>query len=565
MTCDPNRHKGFSALLASHPNAGLSADDMEKLYQAHRHAPTALPTTPPPAPPKFKPSREYLERAVKPVTPEMLGALSPREREAALKLFAVVREDGLAAISAKEYDDPAEADRAAQALYSGELAHVAEVTNLAALIGKKIRLTPTERQRLTVAATLHDNGKSRAPFAVHHLHAARALPDTMARAGVTLDAAGVADCQNAILRHMAFGRDDVFMRKQLCNYTAGLALMSEGEDRDTRINELLQNALLLTPEQAAPVRAYLDTKAARALNSTQLADELFKRFSPAILRYPAPNTPVARALADAAALAGEHTDEVTTDASDRTMLQKRQAASPIGERRAATFAEALREADSGVLTSASETNFGKYAFITLKAMKQEGKIPATHAIASWTGGQGHGGTAIDAAESLHIPELREAAFREIEIARGGLRAIERQTFDRWEQSELAAVTALREEAAGHRIKLRLQEAQAKAAEAQRRAEETRARREKFETQWAATERIQTEGFALYRTGKTAEARAKLRAGTDLNVLLPDEKLAHEPPYSELASIYAAHLQQHAARRSTLFGGLQPEEADVVQS
>ncbi len=279
------------------------------------------------------------------------------------------------------------------------------------------------------------------------------------------------------------------------------------------------------------------------MTTQALGDELYVRFTGPgkPLNYPAPNTRLGQVLADAVALTGEHLEEIETDANGESLTEKK-ARLETEQRRAlssAAFAEALREADAGVLTSASTGNVNKYLTITVKMANAEGKTPITHCMASWMGGQGHKGTALDAAESLHLPALRQAALADIEIAREAFMDLERETFVRWYDTQNTEIERL--EAAGER------------EQAMSVAQQRDAREGKFAAQWEAAHEHLRRGFELYRQGQPAEARAEL-AQTDLTALRDDEKLQHEPPYSEVQTLYAAYLHTQAHRRSPIFSG-----------
>ncbi len=512
--------------------------------QSHGEPVAVLVSPPLPRAAKFKPGADYYARNVPTVTADSLPALPPAEREMALKLFNVIRNDGLAQLGQREFDDPAAAEKAGAGFYAGELAHVAEVVNLSGVIASELGMGATDRKRLTLAATLHDKGKAHTAFALHHLTASKNARRALADAGVEATPRDLAEIQYAILTHMGFGRENVFMRKSLAGYTAGVAQMTAGAEREAKLRELFAEALLLTPEQAAPVRAVLDSPLARQMTTQQLSDKLYARFTGPgkPLNYPAPNTRLGQVLADAAALTGEHLEEIEQDAAGETVTAKK-ARLTIEHSRAlgsAAFAEALREADASVLTSASVGNVNKYLTITVKMANAEGKTPITHCMASWMGGQGHKGTALDAAESLHLPALREAALADIELAREAFMDLERETYVRWYDAQTAEIERL--QAAGDPDR------------AQVVYDQQQAREGKFAAQWETAHAHLKQGFELYRHGQDREARAEL-AQTDLNALRDDEKLQHEPAYSEVQRLYAAYLQSQAHRRSTVFAGV----------
>jgi hypothetical protein len=547
MSCNRD-HSNAATLDAGIPPAQARAvAAMGAVGAGLRPAPTK-----PPAPKKFKPGADYYARSVSAVTADSLPALPPAEREMALKLFDVIRADGLDMLGTREFDDPTAAEKAGAGFYAGELAHVAEVVNLSGVIARELGMGATDRKRLTLAATLHDKGKANTAFALHHLTAARGVRGALEKAGLAATPRDLAEIEYAILTHMGFGRENVFMRKSLAGYTAGVAQMTAGAEREAKLSELFDDALLLTPEQAAPVRTFLGSSLTRQMTTQQLSDELFTRFTGPgqPLNYPAPNTRLGQVLADAAALTGEYLEEIEQDASGETVTQKK-ARFDIEQRRAlnsAAFAEALREADASVLTSASVGNVNKYLTITVKMANAEGKTPITHCMASWMGGQGGKGTALDAAESLHLPALREAALADIEIAREAFMDLERETYVHWYDAQSAEIARLR--ATGDQ------------AQAQVLSDQQVAREGKFAAHWTTAHDHLKRGFELYRQGHDREARAEL-AQTDLNVLRDDEKLQHEPTYSEVQTLYADYLQANAHRRASVFTPCPPPEAAGV--
>ena len=538
MSCNRD-HANAATLDAGIPPAQARAvAAMGAVGAGLRPAPTK------PVPKKFKPGADYYARNVSAVTADSLPALPPAEREMALKLFDVIRADGLNALAAREFDDPIAAEKAGAGFYAGELAHVAEVVNLSGVIAHELGMGATDRKRLTLAATLHDKGKAHTAFALHHLTAARAVRGALEKTGLTATPRDLAEIEYAILTHMGFGRENVFMRKSLAGYTASVAQGTAGAEREAKLSELFDDALLLAPEQAAPVRAFLDSPATRAMTTQQLSEELFTRFTGPgqPLNYPAPNTRLGQVLADAAALTGEHLEETEQDANGQTITQKK-VRFDIEQRRAvnsAAFAEALREADASVLTSASTGNVNKYLTITVKMANAEGKTPITRCMTSWMGGQGHKGTALDAAESLHLPALREAALADIEIVREAFMDLERETYVHWYDAQSTEIARLR--AAGDQMR------------AQVLSDQQEAREGKFAAHWTAAHEHLKHGFELYRQGRDREARAEL-AQTDLDVLRDDEKLQHEPTYSEVQALYADYLQANAHRRAPVFAGV----------
>lgn len=468
---------------------------------------------------------QFYERLVPKLAENEFHNVRPEHRPMVKALFDAIHADGVAQLGQRDWPSDDAALKAAGAFRSGELLHVAEVTNFAATIAREMKLSPAEERNLLVAATLHDKGKnsSSPAFAVHHLEAKRQVRPTLAKAGVALPEADTAAVENAILRHMAFGREDYFMRRMLTGYTAQIALLPEAGERDRRLDELFSEALLLTPEQAQPARDFLVSPEAQAMSQAVLAQRLYSDF-PEVMRYPAPDTPLAEALADAANSTGEHRAEMPI--RDRLAL--------IEQRRRGQFAEALREADTGVLTSASTTNFAKYVFLTMQG--KQGHTPITRCLSSWCGGYGEKGTALDAAESLRLPRLQAAAFKEIEIVRSIMLDLEQTTFDRWRAAEQAALSQVTDP-----------------LERQQRSANLRRKEAEFASAMRGARRAIEVGFRQYQQGHYAEAQQTLQQ-TDVMTLTDTDKVAHELSVEETQRAYRAALEARWGQRDVMFSG-----------
>ncbi len=500
----------------------------------------------PSAQPSFQPTAEYYDKAVTTITADRLADVPPRYRDTATRLFGVMRSRGIAALAGRKFTDPAEADKAAAALSNVELGHTADVVNLSAFVAKTMGLSDNEQGRLTVAATLHDGGKAGSPFAIHHLTAKRGVRECLRAAGLSLPERDVAEVENAIIRHMAFGKEDTFMRRMLSSYTAGVALQTSGPDRDARLKELFEEALLLKPEESAPIRAFLDAPAAQKMNTNELAEALFKNFSERTLRYPAPNTRLSEALADATKLAGEHINEAERDENGQTMMDRtHEALAQMRRYRSGAFAEALREADTGVLCSASESNVAKYVGITVIASNSLGRVPIVRCMSSWTGGWGAKGTSLDAIESLHLEELRDGGLSEMQLVRETMMEVEEQTFTRW-------AAAKTEEAAQARVENRRDDATELEAQIDGARKMMEACRRKAQANLTA-------GFDAYRAGKFAEGR-RLLADTDFDALPDFEKVKYEPSLEEVGKIHREHLAANQYRRSPAYAGREQQAA-----
>ena len=417
MSCDANRHKGFTAIASAHEG---DAAVLEKTFSAGQNGRAPL---------RF--ARAQVEREIEPVDARWLEAMRETEnfrRADALKILEAIRARAVEKLAGREYASADEWAKETAAINASTLKHSAQVLVLATKIAALVGADENVARLASLAAAYHDGDKDKRNFITHGLDSANFAAESLRGDGLATDTTEIAAVRQAIIEHMAFGDGDDpenFMNKALCGEVAALALAN----RPDRIDYLMREALQKDDESRERVLSWIRQQPAQT--QTQMTESLKREFGGRELAFPKPSSDAARILASAAAGTGEHLDEAKTDASGRNDLERRYSA-----------AEVTWLADGLALSSAESLE--KIVVIQQVEWGRAGSEPIAVSMASLAGGFTHKGTAVDAMNAMPLPVARETAAAEIGLMRRFMGEWQRETWRRFEQAEPQRAAAKRE-------------------------------------------------------------------------------------------------------------------------
>ena len=419
MSCDANRHKGFTAIASAHEG---DAAVLEKTFAAGQSGRAPL---------RF--AQTQVEREIEPVDARWLTAMRETEnfrRADGLKILDAIRARAVEKLAGREYASADEWAKETAAINASTLKHSAQVLVLATKIAAIVGADEDTARRAALAAAYHDSDKDKRNFITHGLDSANFAAESLYDDGLTTDATEIAAVRQAIIEHMAFGDGDDpenFMNKALCGEVATLALAN----RSDRIDYLMREALQKDEATTGRVLDWIKSNA-NGKNREQLSDALRNEFGGRELAFPKPSSEAARILASAAAGTGEHLDEVKTDANGRSDLERRYSA-----------AEVTWLADGLALSSAESLE--KIVVIQQVEWGRAGSEPLVVSMASLAGGFTHKGTAVDAMNAMPLKVVRDTASTEIGLMRRFMGEWQQETWRRFEKAEPGVAATKREQ------------------------------------------------------------------------------------------------------------------------